>query len=81
MGNGLFQRHGKHFSTAGIRGTLDAICLVIEKPQVVVHEANQPDLATRGGLAGRNDRFGAEIIDRRSSVRSRQDFRKPDGAI
>jgi hypothetical protein len=40
----VYTRDMGNFSTEGIWGTLDAISLVIEEPQVVVHEADQPDL-------------------------------------
>ena len=56
MGNGLFRRHRQHLSIEGVGGALEVRALVVEEPQVVMHEGDEPDaladLFDADGLAG-----------------------------
>jgi len=54
MVNSSFRRHGLHLLRGeGVRARFDAAFVLIEEAQVIVDEADQPDLVVH--LAGPND--------------------------
>ena len=81
IGNRLFRRHRGHFSTERIFGAFHPPVLLVEKAQVVVHKAHQPDpLADLFDPDPLSGKYAAQV-DLASSEADTPAARDQDGAV